>query len=60
MIKLLMWCIIFYLGYKLVKVRLLARFDARNEPVKGRKKKKSLDLNDLDIEDARYKDLDEK
>ena len=56
--RLILWGLIIYLGYKLVK-SWFGPSD-KQPSVKGKPKKDSLDLRDADIEDANFRELDDK
>jgi hypothetical protein len=58
MFRLLMYGLLFYVAYK--AVRLLGSAGRKKEEVQGENEKKPLDLGDADIQDARFKDIEEK
>jgi len=59
LLRLLLYGILFYLGYKLLKEFFKKK--ASSPKVQGRARNpKPLDLNDVDIEDADYEEIDEK
>jgi hypothetical protein len=58
MFRLLMYGLLFYLTYKIV--RLFGSHGRKKEEVQGQSQNKPLDLGDADVQDARFKDIDEK
>ena len=56
--RLILWGLIFYLGYKLVKSWLEP--NDRQPKVKGKPQNDPLDLRDADIEDANFREIDDK
>jgi hypothetical protein len=58
MLKMLLYGILFYLAYKVF--RNLGAPSRKKEEVQGEAENKPLDLGDADIQDARFKDIDEK
>jgi hypothetical protein len=60
MFRLLLWAIIIYFGYRLVKRLFSPPTRPSNDPyVRGERKNKPLDINDADIEDASYREIDD-
>jgi len=58
MLRLILWGLIIYLGYKLLKSWLEPREEQPN--VKGKPQNDALDLRDADIEDANFREIDDK
>jgi hypothetical protein len=59
MIRLFLWILVFYLGYRMLK-GMASGPSRKNEEVLGKKKSKPLDLSRTDVQDARFEDIDEK
>jgi len=59
MLRLLLWIMVFYVGYKMLK-GMASSPSKKNEEVMGKKKSKPLDLSKTDVQDARFEDIDEK
>ena len=57
-ITLLFWVLLFYFGYKAIKQVLGGKREGPR--VKGRPKKKPLDIDDSQIEDADFEEMDDK
>ena len=55
-IRLILWLILIYLGYKVVK-NWLGQPSSKKQEVKGKPKNKPLDLKDADVEDANFREL---
>lgn len=58
LIQFLLWALFFYLGYKVVKRAIQPKQGGTT--VRGRAKKKSLDIDESQIEDAEFEDIDNK
>ncbi|RMD99333.1 MAG: hypothetical protein D6814_05780 [Calditrichaeota bacterium] len=54
-IRFILWLIIFYLAYRLIK-NWISQPPPKRE-VKGKPKNKPLDLSDADVEDAKFREL---
>ena len=59
MIRLLLWVLVFVLGYKMLK-GLGSKPPEKNGEIKGDRKSKPLDLSSTDVQNARFEDIDEK
>lgn len=57
--RMIFYGILAYAGYKMVKGMVAFKSSDQNE-VQGKRKDKPLDLKQTDIQDARFKDIDEK
>ncbi len=55
--RLIFWLIIFYLVYRLIKNWLTQ--PPPKQQVKGRPKTRPLDLSDADIEDAKFREVED-
>jgi len=59
MLRFLLWILVFFLGYRMLK-GLVSASPRKNEEVQGNKKSKPLDLSGTDVQNARFEDIDEK
>jgi hypothetical protein len=59
MFRWILWILLFYLGYKILK-GLTASPPKKKDEVMGKKKTKPLDLSKSDVQDARFEDIDDK
>ena len=57
LIRMIFWGMLFYFGYKVIKHAFSG--NKKGSRVRGKPKKKSLDIDESQIEDADFKDLDE-
>ncbi|MFQ5630161.1 MAG: hypothetical protein ACE5I1_15440 [bacterium] len=60
MFRLLIWAAIIYFGYRLVQSLFLPRKQPSEPSVQGKNKSEPLNLNNLDVEDASYREIDDK
>jgi len=59
MIRLLLWALLFFLGYRMLK-GMASKPPRKNDEIKGAGKSKPLDLSSTDVQNARFEDIDEK
>ena len=59
-IRLLIWFVLIYFGYKLVKQAIQGYKEEPKVKVKGKPKEKPLDIDESQIEDADYEEIDDK
>ncbi len=57
-IKAIFWAIIIYFGYKVYQGYIASKKQETDSKVKGEPQKDKLNLNDLDVEDASYREID--
>lgn len=60
MFRLLIWALIIYFAYRLVQSLFLPKKQTSNQNVAGKRKSKPLDLNKKDVEDANYREIEDK
>jgi hypothetical protein len=59
MFRLLIWALIIYFGYRLLQSLFLPKKPTPNQNVQGKRKSRPLDLNDRDVEDANYREIED-
>jgi hypothetical protein len=59
MIRLLLWVLVFVLGYRMLK-GLGSKPPEKNGEVMGNRKSKPLDLSRTDVQNAKFEDIDDK
>ena len=58
-IRLIIWIFLFYFIYKIVHL-MFKRPSGPRSAIRGKSKKEKIDLSDVDIEDAKFKEIKKK
>ena len=58
MLQLILWILVFYLGFKMIK-SLASSSAKKKDEVMGKKKTGPLDLSKTEVQDAKFEDIDE-
>lgn len=59
MLRLILLAIIIYFGFRLIQGLFLPKRQSSDPTVRGKRKNDALDLNDLDVEDANFREIED-
>ena len=59
MIRLIFWAIIIYFVFRLIQGLFLPKNPSTRQNVRGKRKIDSLDLSNMDVEDANFREIDD-
>lgn len=61
LLRFLFWVCVVYLAYRVIRALVFSGPPpAESNPVKGKNRHRSLDLSKLNVEDAKFEEIDEK